>query len=60
MKELLFRMVVGGLLVSAFALFGDVFKPKRFAGLLTWIVLGGSAIAWLIVAVSMWMTCERT
>jgi hypothetical protein len=26
----------------------------------TWIVIGGSAIAWLIVSVCVWMTCERT
>jgi hypothetical protein len=33
MKEILLRMVLGGTLVSAFALLGDIFKPKRFAGL---------------------------
>jgi hypothetical protein len=33
MKEILVRMVLGGSLVSAFAALGDVFKPKRFAGL---------------------------
>jgi hypothetical protein len=33
MKELLLRMLLGGSLVSAFALLGDIFKPKRFAGL---------------------------
>lgn len=32
-KELLLRFVLGGLLVSAFAIIGDVLKPKRFAGL---------------------------
>jgi len=32
-KELLFRFVIGGSLVSAFALLGDLFKPKSFAGL---------------------------
>src|SRR6195256_6685215 len=30
---LLFRFVVGGLVVSAFALLGDLLKPKSFAGL---------------------------
>lgn len=29
MKEILLRMVLGGTLVSAFALLGDIFKPKR-------------------------------
>lgn len=32
-KELLFRFLVGGTLVSLFALLGDLFKPKSFAGL---------------------------
>jgi len=32
-KELLFRFLVGGTLVSTFALIGDLFKPKSFAGL---------------------------
>ena len=32
-KELLFRFLIGGSLVSAFALLGDLFKPKSFAGL---------------------------
>src|SRR6202451_2047782 len=33
MKEILLRMVIGGLFVTAFALLADVLKPKRFAGL---------------------------
>ena len=35
--ELLIRFIVGGLIVSAFALVGDVLKPKTFAG-----VFGGA------------------
>lgn len=31
--EILIRMLVGGAMVSSFALLGDVIKPKRFAGL---------------------------
>jgi len=31
--EILTRALVGGAIVSAFALLGDVFLPKRFAGL---------------------------
>jgi uncharacterized membrane protein (GlpM family) len=31
--QLIFRFVVGGLIVSLFASFGDVVKPKSFAGL---------------------------
>jgi hypothetical protein len=31
--QLLIRFVVGGVIVSFFALFGDVLKPRSFAGL---------------------------
>jgi len=31
--ELVFRFIVGGVVVSLFAVLGDVFKPKSFAGL---------------------------
>ena len=31
--ELVFRFVVGGLVISLFAVIGDVLKPKSFAGL---------------------------
>lgn len=31
--ELIFRFLVGGLVVSFFAVIGDVLKPKSFAGL---------------------------
>lgn len=33
MKEMLFRFVVGGIVVAAFSALGDVLKPKSFAGL---------------------------
>jgi hypothetical protein len=33
MGQLLFRFLVGGLIVSAFAVLGDMLKPKSFAGL---------------------------
>lgn len=33
MPEILLRMVVGGAIVSIFAMAGDVLKPKSFAGL---------------------------
>jgi hypothetical protein len=32
-KELLIRFLIGGAVVSAFALLGDIFRPKSFAGL---------------------------
>jgi hypothetical protein len=31
--ELIFRFIVGGLVISFFAVVGDVLKPKSFAGL---------------------------
>jgi hypothetical protein len=33
MLQLIFRFLVGGLVVSSFAALGDVLKPKSFAGL---------------------------
>ena len=33
MAEILIRFAIGGLVVSFFALLGDLFKPKSFAGL---------------------------
>src|ERR1039458_10273780 len=33
MKELIFRFLTGGTLVSVFALIGDILHPKSFAGL---------------------------
>lgn|SRR5579862_9289217 len=33
MKEILFRFLVGGVVVSTFSALGDVLKPKGFAGL---------------------------
>lgn len=33
MKEILLRALVGGAVVSAFAMLGDLLKPKSFAGL---------------------------
>lgn len=32
-EELVLRFIIGGLTVSAFAIVGDVLKPKSFAGL---------------------------
>lgn len=33
MIDLIIRFVIGGLVVTAFAMLGDLFKPKSFAGL---------------------------
>lgn len=33
MKDIVFRVIVGGLVVSAFSLLGALLKPKSFAGL---------------------------
>jgi Protein of unknown function (DUF3147) len=32
-KEILLRIIVGGVVVSAFSVLGDLLKPKSFAGL---------------------------
>jgi hypothetical protein len=55
--ELVIRFIVGGLVVSAFAVIGDVLRPKTFAGIfsaapsvalatlgLTFITKGGSVV----------------
>jgi len=33
MSQSLIRFMIGGVMVSAFAIIGDVLKPKSFAGL---------------------------
>lgn len=33
MKEILLRFMIGGVFVSFFAILGDLFKPRSFAGL---------------------------
>lgn len=33
MREILFRFLIGGLFVSAFAVLSDTFRPRTFAGL---------------------------
>ena len=33
MADLIVRFIAGGIVVSVFAIFGDLFKPKSFAGL---------------------------
>jgi len=33
-SEMVFRFLVGGLIVSLFAALGDIFRPKSFAGLM--------------------------
>jgi len=33
MKDIVFRFLIGGIVVSSFAILGDLFKPKSFAGL---------------------------
>jgi len=49
MKELALRFVVGGLAVCVFAVLGDLFKPKSFAGLFA--AAPSVALASLILAV---------
>ncbi len=33
MEEILVRFLIGGIIVSAFAIVGDLFRPRTFAGL---------------------------
>ncbi len=33
MSELIIRFIIGGVVVSLFAIIGDVLRPKSFAGL---------------------------
>jgi hypothetical protein len=33
MKELIVRFLIGGVIVSSFAVLGEIFRPKSFAGL---------------------------
>jgi len=33
MKDIVIRFVIGGVVVSAFAVLGELFKPKSFAGI---------------------------
>ena len=40
MSEVLARFLLGGLVVSAFAILGDVLRPKSFAGLLRCRAIG--------------------
>ena len=48
--EELFRFLVGGALVSIFAVFGDVLRPKSFAGLFG----AAPSIAWATLGLTFW------
>ena len=50
MTEYLIRFVVGGLIVSIFAMIGDVLRPKSFAGLFG----AAPSIALVTLAVAAW------
>ena len=50
MTEILVRFVMGGVVVSAFALLGDLLKPKSFAGLFG--AAPSVALATLVLTVS--------
>jgi hypothetical protein len=54
--ELLWRFLLGGTLVSLFALIGDVVRPKRVAGIFAGappLALTLAGIVWVIVATSL-------
>jgi len=51
MGQILVRFVLGGLVVAAFAVLGDMLKPKRFAGIFgaaPAVVLPTLALEWLM------------
>jgi len=50
MNDILLRFIVGGAVVSGFALLGDILKPKSFAGLFG--AAPSVAIATLVLTVS--------
>jgi len=50
MNEFLARFLIGGMVVSAFAFFGDILKPKTFAGLFS--AAPSVALATLSLAIS--------
>jgi hypothetical protein len=47
--QILIRFLIGGAVVSVFALIGDVLKPKSFAGLFG--AAPSVAVAWSVVSV---------
>jgi hypothetical protein len=49
-QEILLRIVIGGAVVSVFAILADVFKPKSFAGLFG----AAPSIALATVALTVW------
>jgi hypothetical protein len=50
MTEYLVRFMVGGLVVSAFALIGDILRPKSFAGLFG----AAPSVALVTLALAIW------
>ena len=50
MREYLLRFIAGGVVVSAFAVLGDILRPKSFAGLFG--AAPSIAIATLLITVS--------
>lgn len=50
MTEYLIRFLVGGLAVSAFAVLGDLFRPKSFAGLFG----AAPSVALATLAIAFW------
>jgi hypothetical protein len=48
--DLIFRFIVGGLIVSLFAIIGDVMKPRTFAGLFA----AAPSVALATLSLTMW------
>jgi hypothetical protein len=56
MSQILVRFLVGGAVVSAFAIVGDLLKPESFAGLFG---AAPSTVARLTVSVLIWHVRKR-
>lgn len=54
MNEIVIRFLIGGLVVSVFAVIGDLFKPKSFAGLFGAALSVALATVGLTVAADGW------
>jgi hypothetical protein len=52
MTEYVVRFLVGGVVASAFAMLGDVLRPRSFAG-------AGASLAWLAVSVAAWFVRRK-
>jgi hypothetical protein len=58
-SELILRFLIGGTVVSLFAVLGDVFRPKSFAGLFDCAPSVAALPVWFVVAFALWAAFLR-